>query len=333
MGIFNIFKEQLSRVIQWENPNPEILWFQYPSKRDEIKNASKLIVAPGQGCILVYEGQVADVIDTEGIYNLETDNHPFITTLINLRQNFESEHKLHIFFYRKTQILNQPWGTPAPVKFIDKEYKFPVEMGLNGNFSFQIVNPQFFFTEIIGTRSEYPVSDFKTVVNERIVQQISATIHQNSYSFTEIDGQLKNLTVTLKNELNKDFEALGFTLVDFRIEGTHFDEDTMSRIGNIADVTSDVMAAEKAGLSYVELEKLRALRDAARNEGGLAGAGLQFGVGMEIGKNFNAATDSFLSSDNADATEKLRKLKILLDEKIITAEDFETKKNEILKRL
>ena len=42
----------------------------------------------------------------------------------------------------------------------------------------------------------------------------------------------------------------------------------------MADISADVKAAEQAELSYIELEKLRALWDAARNEGGLAGAGL-----------------------------------------------------------
>ena len=82
-----------------------------------------------------------------------------------------------------------------------------------------------------------------------------------------------------------------------------------------------------------ELEKLRALRDAARNEGGLAGAGLQLGVGMEIGKKINEQTDSFLSAGNTAVTEKLRKLKILLDEKIITQEDYDAKKRELLNQL
>lgn len=98
-------------------------------------------------------------------------------------------------------------------------------------------------------------------------------------------------------------------------------------------MAADVQAAQQAGLDYVELEKLRALRDAARNEGGLAGAGLQFGVGMEIGKKFNEQTETTLTKGSADAAEQLRKLKILLDENIITSEDFELKKQEILRKM
>lgn len=333
MGIFNIFSNQLSKVIQWENPNPATLWYKYPNKRNEIINASKLIVAPGQGCILVYEGQIADIIETDGIFNLETDNHPFITTLSRLRQNFESEHKLAIYFFRKAQSINQPWGTPSPIKFIDSEYKIPVELGLNGNFSYKIQNPKFFFTEIIGTRDELQTQEMSQVITDRILQLIANVINKKKYSYLEIDGNLENIAREISVKINEEYTMLGLLLTDFRIVGTQFDERTQERIGRVADISADIKAAQQAGLSYVGLEKLRALRDAARNEGGLAGAGLQLGVGMEIGKKFNEQTDSFLSTGNADATEKLRKLKILLDEQIITQEDFEAKKQEILNKL
>ena len=134
----------------------------------------------------------------------------------------------------------------------------------------------------------------------------------------------------MAKKINDEYDLLGLQLTDFRIEGTQFDEQTQARIARVADISADVKAAEQAGLSYVELEKLRALRDAARNEGGLAGAGLQLGVGMEIGKKFNEQTDSYLSASNTDIAEKLRKLKILLAEKIITQEDYDAKKQELL---
>ncbi len=333
MSIFNVFNNQLSKVIQWENPNPQTLWYKYPNKRDEIINASKLIVAPGQGCVLIYEGQFADIIDSEGIFNLETDNHPFITTLSKLRQNFESEHKLGIYFFRKAQTINQPWGTPSPIKFIDSKYKIPVELGLNGNYSYQIVNPRFFFAEIIGTRDELQTREMSMVITERILQLIANVIHEKKYSYIEIDGRIDDISREVSLKVNEEYTKLGLQLTDFRIVGTQFDEETQERIGRVADISADVQAAEEAGLSYVELEKLRALRDAARNEGGLAGAGLQLGVGMEMGKKFNEQTDHFLSTGNADGMEKLRKLKILLDEKIITQEDFNVKKQEILKNI
>ena len=103
MGITNIFRNQLSAVIQWNVDKQQYLWYKYPTKTDEIKNASKLIVGPGQGAVLVYEGKIVDVLTEEGTFNLKTDNHPFFTTLVNMRQNFESEHKLHRCTIRYTR--------------------------------------------------------------------------------------------------------------------------------------------------------------------------------------------------------------------------------------
>lgn len=333
MSIFNIFSNQLSAVIEWKNPKANVIWWKYPSKRDEIINASKLIVAPSQGCALVYEGSLVEMIEQEGIYNLKTDNHPFITTLVNLRQNFESEHKLKIYFFRKAQILNQRWGTPSPIKFIDTTYKIPVELGLNGNFSYKIANPQYFYTEIIGETDEFEAKAISSIITERILQLIAQLIHNKKYSYIEIDGKIQDIAQDIKSEINVEYQNLGLELTDFRIVGTQFDEATQERIGRVADISADVQAAKEAGLDYVELEKLRALRDAARNEGGLAGAGLQFGVGMELGRKFNEQTDSMLTKGSADVAEQLRKLKILLDENIITAEDFELKKQEILRKI
>ncbi len=41
-----------------------------------IKNASKLIVVPGQGCLFVLEGDVEAFFEEEGIYELNTENIP-----------------------------------------------------------------------------------------------------------------------------------------------------------------------------------------------------------------------------------------------------------------
>jgi len=297
MGFFkNLFTEQLSSVIQWENQDPNLLWYQFPSQKNEIKNASKLIVAPGQGCVLTYEGKISDHIEEEGIFNLQTDNHPFFTNLLRIRQNFESEHKLFIYFYRKAEIINQGWGTPSPIKYVDAVYNFPVELGANGNFSYHISDVNFFFSNIVGSKSFFTTFDLQKVIINRLPQIISPYLASQKFSFQEIDANLDTIADEIKEKINAEFTKLGLNLSDFKIVGTQFDEKTTQRIGKVADITSDVMAAQKAGLDYTDMQKLQALRDAARNEGGLAGAGVQLGVGMELGKKFNAKNKELLSN-------------------------------------
>jgi hypothetical protein len=335
MGIANLFRNQLSAVIQWQADKQQYLWYKYPTKTDEIKNASKLIVGPGQGAVLVYEGKVVDVLTEEGTFNLKTDNHPFFTTLVNLRQNFESEHKLHIYFYRKAQVTNQQWGTSSPVKFIDEQYNLPVEMGANGTFSYQISDVEHFFKDIVGARTEVSNSEIRDLILGRLSQNIVTTIHKLGYSYNQIDGHLTEIGQELATLLNEETQKLGFTLTDFRVDGTLFDEQTQERIGRIADVTADSQAAQAGGLTYAELEKLRALRDAARNEGGLSGSGVQMGVGLEMGKQMGAATQLMneRSATDDDLSRRLARLRLLRDENVITDADYEAKKRELLNEI
>ena len=335
MGIANLFRNQLSAVIQWQADKQQYLWYKYPTKTDEIKNASKLIVGPGQGAVLVYEGKVVDVLTEEGTFNLKTDNHPFFTTLVNLRQNFESEHTLHIYFYRKAQVTNQQWGTSSPVKFIDEQYNLPVEMGVNGTFSYQISDVEHFFKDIVGTRTEVSNSEIRDLILGRLSQNIVTTIHKLGYSYNQIDGHLTEIGQELATLLNEETQKLGFTLTDFRVDGTLFDEQTQERIGRIADVTADSQAAQAGGLTYAELEKLRALRDAARNEGGLSGSGVQMGVGLEMGKQMGAATQLMNERSTADddLSRRLARLRLLRDENVITDADYEAKKRELLNEI
>jgi membrane protease subunit (stomatin/prohibitin family) len=291
---FNFFRGQLAQVIQWPDPQPGLLLWKYPSAHDEIKDASKLLVGPGQGALLVYEGAVVDVLDAEGIYNLETDNQPFITTLLKLRTGFESEHKLRIYFYRRAENVNQPWGTPTPVKYLDPVYHVPVELGAHGNFSFRLADARRFFTEVAGLSDSYTIVQAKALLQSRLGQ--AAEVAQ-----------------------------LGMELTDFRLTGTVFDAATQQRIGRVADVAADTQAAATAGLSYAELEKLKALREAARNANGLAGAGLQLGAGAELGRLLTGQAGS-VPTASPDPAEQLQKLKQLLDAGIITAEEFAAKK-------
>jgi membrane protease subunit (stomatin/prohibitin family) len=126
MGIMDFVKGQVKSVIEWVDADPDLLIWQWQGSTDELKNASKLIINPGQAAIFVYEGQVKAIHDYPGMFELRTANLPFWTTISKIMQGFESEHKARIYFVRITEFLNQKWGTKSPIKYSDPVYKFPV---------------------------------------------------------------------------------------------------------------------------------------------------------------------------------------------------------------
>jgi membrane protease subunit (stomatin/prohibitin family) len=271
----------------------------------------------------------------QGTYLIESDNHPFVTTFLNLRQAFESEHKMHIYFFRTAEIVNQAWGTANPVKYVDPVYSFPIQLGAYGNYSVRLAEPEAMFTNLVGSKNRFTTSDLSEIIIGRITPEMTSFLAKSAYSYQEIDAHLSDMSLRTKELINDTVYALGLELTDFRIESASFDEETQARINKIAGMTTEALSAAEVGLDYVQLEKLRALRDAARNEGGLAGAGLQVGAGLELSKSLIQKKDGIIaeSAEKDDPVLQLKKLKTLFDEQIITQEEFDAKKKEILNRM
>ncbi|SFG62587.1 SPFH domain-containing protein, partial [Prevotella sp. KH2C16] len=288
MELKNFFKRQLRTVIEWKEQDASLLFHRMETTTDEIKNASKLIVAPGQGCLVVYDGKVMATLTEPGIYEMATANHPFITTLLNLAQQMESEHKMRFYFFRTAELVNVLWGTASPVKYIEPDYQLPVALGVCGNFSVRIADAACMFTTLLGTVGDYRVADVQELVSSRIVAPLTAFLASKAYPYREVDRHLMELSADLKEKTGDELLRLGLTLTDFRVDSVTFDEDTMERIGKIADMTAEQRAAAEVDLDYTGVQKLAAMRDAARNEGGLAGAGLQVGAGVQLAKDIFA---------------------------------------------
>ena len=168
MGLWDGIKGQLRSVIEWNNPSAGDLIWRWDGSGDELKNASKLIVGPGQAAIFVYEGAVKAVHTAPGLFDLTTANIPFWTTISKFMQAFQSEHKADVYFVRMTEFLDQKWGTKSPVKYEDPKYKFPVGLRAFGNFSFKITDPAAFFVNVSSTRKAFTVEEIRSAIVDRI---------------------------------------------------------------------------------------------------------------------------------------------------------------------
>lgn len=338
MDILNGIRRQLRSVIEWREPAPEHLFYQWGDNGDEIKNASKLIVNPGQGCIFVYEGQIRSVLVEPVLLELATANVPFWTTAKKFMQFFQSEHKVGIYFFRTTSILNQKWGTLAPIKYEDPKYGIPVTLRAFGNFSYRIVEPQNFFVNVVGGHRNFTIDNFREIMAERLVQSITDHIAELRLPYTEIDAQREEIAEGIAPRLSADFVQLGFEISDFRIEGTTFDEETVQRIGRIADLTAEARALKEVGVDYTEMQRLEALKEAARNEGGGAGLGMGLGVGLGMGQSMAQSMAQTVAASPAppaadDSAAKLTRLKALHEQKLISDEEYADKRRQILDAL
>ncbi len=292
----NIFKEFRS-VIEWKNPNEKEIFIKFKNENGEIKNTSKLILQVG----------------------LKTSNIPFITKLkkfLELRNR--SEHILGIWFFRKADIVNMRWGTAVPIAYNDPFYTFPILLSAFGNYSIKITKPVEFFTNIVAGKNLITSFEVKEIFLSRITQPITDYLANAKFSYIDIDSNLNNIATNIKEKSREIFEGLGFELLDFRIEGTQFDKETLDRINEVSEVQADVKSSSIAGIDYVEMRKLKALKDAAKNQGSIGVL-----TGVNLIQNTNTETKENIKS-------KLLKLKELLDLDLISKEEFDEKKKKLL---
>ncbi len=340
MALLDGIKRQLRSVIEWENPTADVLLTQWTENGDEIKNASKLIVGPGQGCIFVYEGKVQSVIEEECMIDLKTANIPFWTTIKKFMQFFNSEHKVGIYFYKRSKILNQKWGTTSAIKYNDPKYKFPVGLKAYGNYSYRIYDAKDFFVNVVGSHNDFYIDDFRDVMSTRIIHPISDYLAESQFSYADIDANREEIAQGLSIKLSMAFRKLGFDITDFRIEGTDFDEKTLERINRIADLTAEAQAAQAVGLDYAKVQQLEAMREAARNEGGGAGLGMGMGAGIGLGQTMaqsittQPGSQTMTTTSNAtDFMTKLTQLKKMFEAELITKQEYAAKKQAILDQM
>ena len=327
MDILNQFKS----VIQWEDPRKEELFIKYTAKGDEIKNASKLILQPGQGCVLTYEGKIEGVFDEAGTYDLKSDNKPFLTSLKKfLKLQDGSEHVVGIWFYRKADILNMRWGTRVPISYTDPVYTFPILLTAFGNYSIRITKPQYFFENVIAGEETFCHGELKEIFLSRIVQPITDYLANAKFSYVDIDSNLNNIAKETKEKTTDIFKNLGFEVLDFRIEGSMFDKETLARIGKISDMQAEVLAAKIAGINYTEHQQLQAMRDAANNENGGAGILMGMNAGVGAGIVMSQGNQQQNTTQTESLMDKLKKLKELFEMELITGVEFTEKKKAIL---
>ncbi len=328
-------REQFRSVIQWESPNQNELFVKFTDDGDEIKNSSKLILQPGQGCILTYEGNVEAILEEEGVYDIKSDNTPFFTTIkkfLSLRDG--SEHIVGIWFYRKADILNMRWGTRVPITYTDPIYKFPVLLSAFGNYSIRVIRPKYFFEKVIAGEETFYHADLKEIFLSRIVGPITDYLANAKFSYVDIDGNLNNIAQEVRLKTEGIFTDLGFEILDYRIEGTQFDKETLDRIAKISDVQAEVMAAKIAGINYTEHQQLQAMRDAANNQSGGAGLLMGVNVGTGAGNLMNQGLQNHQQEQQTETPmEKLEKLKEIFEMELISEKEYTEKKKIILDKM
>lgn len=330
--MFDMFKKQFIDVIDWTESEDGVLQYRFPTADREIQTGAQLTVRDSQMALFVNEGNIADVF-SPGRYKLSTQTLPILTTLLNWDKAFKSPFKSEVYFYSTREQIDQRWGTQTPINIRDKEFGV-IRLRAHGTFSYKIEEPSTFYQKISGSRETYTVSDLDGQLRSTIITTIASKFGKGETPFLDMAGNQLTFSQQLKTELEPAFWNYGLKLCNFLVQSiTLPDElqaylDKQSSMNLVGDLRK-----------YAQFQAADSISAAAKNEGGLAGAGVGLGAGAVIGQAFAQSTQGLTPDAKAQETEKsdpfelLEKLQGLLTKGIITQEEFDSKKAEILKRI
>jgi membrane protease subunit (stomatin/prohibitin family) len=329
--MFDIFKKQFIEVIDWTEPEDGVLAYRFPTTDREIQTGAQLTVRDSQMAMFVNEGNVGDVFSA-GRYHLTTQNLPILTTLLNWDKGFKSPFKSEVYFFSTREQIDQRWGTQTPISVRDKEFGV-IRLRAFGTFSYRIEEPTTFYQKISGSRETYTASELDGQLRSIIITSIATKLGQSDTAFLDMAANQQKFSDQLKAELDMPFFQYGLKICSFLVQSVTLPEelqaylDKQSQMNLVGDLKK-----------YANFQAADSIAAAAKNEGGMAGAGVGLGVGAAIGQAFSQANLAGNSGQQAAAPEedpyqRLEKLHGLLTKGILTQEEFDAKKAELLKRL
>jgi membrane protease subunit (stomatin/prohibitin family) len=267
--------KQLIDVIQWNEPEPEILAYRYPMLDMEIQSGAQLTVRESEVALFVDQGRIADVF-TPGLYTLNTKTLPLLTDLLNWDKGFESPFKSDVYFFSTHLEIDQKWGTSTPITLRDKEFG-AIRLRSYGIYSYRIANPRTFFTQVSGTRESYFVYDLEDQLRNTIVARMTDIFAASGLSYLDLTANEAALSAQVLTQIQPVFTALGLELTQFTIQNISLPDDLQKsldqRIG--MNIVGDIDR-------YTQFAAAQSMTIAAGNSNGSAGMGAGLGAGVAI---------------------------------------------------
>ncbi len=149
-----------------------------------ISKGSAIAVNEGQFMIVVEDGEIIDFTDEAGDYIFDKGSEPSMlygSFGEGLLESFKQVGKRftfggdtgkdqRVYFINKKLIMNNKFGTPAPIPFRDPEFSITINLTCNGTYVFRIKDPLIFYKNLCGN-----VSD-EYVMNDTLKQQFKSDL-------------------------------------------------------------------------------------------------------------------------------------------------------------
>ena len=276
MSLWNRLTGEFIDVIDWTDDSRDTLVWRFERHGNEIKYGAKLTVREGQAAVFVHEGQLADVF-MPGLYMLETNNMPVMTTLQHWDHGFASPFKSEIYFVSMRRFQDMKWGTKNPITMRDSEFGM-VRVRAFGTYSLRVTDPAVFLREIVGTDGHVTTDEITFQLRNVIVSRFSNALAQSGIAVLDMAGNTDQLGEMLRQRIAPELAAYGIETPALFVENISLP----SEVEAVLDKRTSMGIVGDLG-KYAQFQQAEAMRAAAETPNSGMGAAIGMGMGAAMG--------------------------------------------------
>lgn len=328
-----------------------------------ISNGSKIVVPEGMALITMQEGSITGCITEPGgfIYSSDDPNSKsifsgdgMVSSLITqswerFKYGGQPGSQQTAFYVNLKEIPNNRFGTQSEIYWDDAYLNAQVGAVTRGTYTLKIIDPILFIKNFVPATylSDGEVFDFADMDNDAGTQLFNEVVSSLSAAFsnytndpdkgnriTKIQGDQIGFAKSLSQAVEEGYQwktDRGLEIVKVAIQAIEYDDDTKALLSDVKK--ADALSGAR-GNSFMQQAVSRGFQAAGENPNGGAGAMAFMGMGMNavggaVG-GMQQPTQPTSTQPEEDPYEKLAKFKKMLDEGLITQEDYDEQKKKLL---
>jgi membrane protease subunit (stomatin/prohibitin family) len=326
-----------------------------PGGDSAIEWGSSLTVRESQKAVFLRDGKAMCVFDP-GRYTLTTQNVPVLTKFLTglVYGSGNTPFLADVYFISTGLFKDLKWGTGgggdgSGINFRDPEFKY-MQLRAYGSCSIQVKDPVVFLATQVKTAPVYRVGDLQSYVRDLIVPAMTTTLAELKVSIVDLPAHTRAIAIGVKALLADEMATSGLEFVDMMIGAITPPKEMQDLINKVSAARATKLQMDEVGdmAKFQQYQMGNAIPDMAKQPGGMGGGlnmGAQLGMAMMVPQMMaNAYSNvgkpatptpgvNIVEEQKPDPFAKIKQLKGLLDAGAITQEEFDKKKEELLKQI
>ena len=313
-----------------------------------ISNGSKIFVPENTAAFIFSQSGIEEVITVAGGYEYQNGQESVfngdkisksILGQIKDRVGYggiSSDNK-QIAFVNLREIRDIKFGPKGPQMYNDIYYGTDLEIFAFGSFTIRITDPVKFIRNYVPANVTYYSFDDETVRSQilaEFLQSFSVALNSlsESYRISQLPSQATEIAKLVSNDSDNAGtweERFGFKIIQVAIENIEFTEASRELVMQYSANKMNLKAYDDVSQKASNIAAQQKIAQGIQDNGLGNMGGMVFGMNMAQGLSNTAEQKSDTVSLD-DQIANLKKLKDLMDAGILTQEEFDIKKKEIL---